>query len=262
MIKTTDSAHLKFMFIVLLLISSGLQASDIAKEKRWANQVVDAIVEGEVVWLNDGSNKFLGIYTEAEENTAKAVIIMHGTGAHPDWPQVVQPLRVGLIEHGWNTLSIQMPVLANEAEHEEYAQLYDEVAPRIDAAIVYLKNTGIKNIVLIGHSQGASMAAYYLSTSKQEIKGFVAIGLSGMAKDVRMNGLRSIEKISVPILDLYGKEDLESVRSSIKQRANAGRAAANNRYSQLEIAGNHFYDGHDQALITAVATWLNKLDNQ
>ncbi len=262
MIKKTYSTHLKFMFIVLLLISSGLQASDIAKEKRWAEQVVDAIMDGEAVWLNDGANKFLAIHTEAEDNATKAVIIMHGTGVHPDWPQVVQPLRVGLIEHGWNTLSIQMPVLANEAEHEEYAPLYDEVAPRIDAAIAYLKKTGIKDIALIGHSQGALMAAYYLSTSKQKIKGFVAIGLSGIAKDVRMNGARSIEKIRLPMLDLYGKEDLEGVRGSIKQRASASKAAANDRYSQLEIAGNHFYDGHDQALVAAVAAWLNQLDSQ
>lgn len=262
MIEKIHGARLKFMFIGLLLMSTCLQASDIAKEKRWADQVVEAIIDGDAIWLNDGNNKFLGIYTEAEEDKAKAVIIMHGTGVHPAWPQVVQPLRVGLIEHGWNTLSIQMPVLANEAEHEEYAPLYDEVAPRIDAAIAYLKKAGVEDIVLIGHSQGASMAAYYLSTSKQKIKGFVAIGLPGMAKDVRMSGIRSIEKIRVPMLDLYGKTDIESVRGSVKQRANASKAAANNRYSQLEIEGNHFYDGHEQALIAAVATWLEKLDSQ
>ena len=262
MIKKICESHFKFIFVVILLISPSLQASDIAKEKRWAEQVVDAIMDGEAVWLNSEGNKFLGIYTKSEEDKAKVVIVMHGTGAHPDWPQVVQPLRVGLIEYGWSTLSIQMPVLANEAEHEEYAPLYDEIAPRIDAAINYLKKAGVKDIALIGHSQGASMAAYYLSTSKQTVKGFVAIGLSGMAKDMRMNGIRSIEKIRVPMLDLYGKEDLAGVRGSVKQRATAGKVAANTRYSQLEIDGNHFYDGHDEALITAVAIWLNKLDSQ
>ena len=61
----------------------------------------------------------------------------------------------------WNTLSIQMPILPNEAEYPEYAPLYDEVAPRINAAIEYLKKNGSKQIVLIGHSQGAAMTAYY-----------------------------------------------------------------------------------------------------
>ncbi|RKZ55324.1 MAG: DUF3530 domain-containing protein, partial [Gammaproteobacteria bacterium] len=157
------------IFVSFFFLAPGVSASDLDKEKRWADQVVDAILDGDAVWLNDGKNNFLGIYTEAEEDKGRAVIVMHGTGIHPDWQQVIQPLRVGLTEDSWNTLSIQMPVLANEAEYIDYAQLYDEVAPRIDAAIKYLKDNGIKEIVLLGHSQGSSMTAYYLrsvNTSK------------------------------------------------------------------------------------------------
>ena len=69
----------------LLTFSFNLYASDLEKEKRWADQVVDAIIDGEAVWLNDGKNNFLGIYTEAEEDKNRAVIVMHGTGIHPDW---------------------------------------------------------------------------------------------------------------------------------------------------------------------------------
>ena len=146
-----------WFFVSILFLSFAVNASDLNKEKRWADQVVESILDGEAVWLNDGNHDFLGIYTEAEENKGRAVIIMHGTGIHPDWQQVIQPLRVSLTEHNWNTLSIQMPILANDAEYLDYAPLYDEVAPRIDAAIKYLKDSGSKDIVLIGHSQGSSM---------------------------------------------------------------------------------------------------------
>lgn len=260
MFKKRCDLYLKLMFVALLSFSPGLQASDLAKEKRWADQVVDAILDGDAVWLNDGANKFLGIYTEAEDDNARAVVVMHGTGVHPDWAQVVQPLRVGLTEHGWNTLSIQMPVLANEAEHEAYAPLYDEVAPRIDAAISYLKKAGVKDIVLIGHSQGASMAAYYLATSKQKVAGFVAIGISGTAKDARMNGIKSIEKIKVAMLDLYGNDDLESVLESVKQRAAAAEKASNKNFRQKKITGNHFYDDNEESLVSAVNGWLEGLN--
>ena len=171
------------LIIMILTFSASALASDLAKEKRWADQVVDALIDGDAVWLNDGSSDFLGIYTEAEEDKGRAVIIMHGTGIHPDWQQVIKPLRVGLIESNWNTLSIQMPILPNEAEYSDYAPLYDEVAPRINAAISYLKENGSKEIVLIGHSQGAAMAAYYLSSSKQDVNGFVAIGMGVYADD-------------------------------------------------------------------------------
>jgi pimeloyl-ACP methyl ester carboxylesterase len=250
----------RLLLVTLLALSFNLHASDLAKEKRWADQVVDAILDGEAVWLNDGSSEFLGIYTEADEDKGRAVIVMHGTGIHPDWQQVVQPLRVGLIEHNWNTLSIQMPILPNEAEYHEYAPLYDEVAPRINAAIEYLKKNGSKQIVLIGHSQGASMTAYYLSTSKQNIKGFVAIGMGAFADDPRMNSIKALEKINIPVLDLYGDDDLEDIMKSVDARAKAAKKARNTSYSQVEVAGsNHFFDGKEEELVEAVAEWLEKL---
>ena len=134
-------------FILSLFYLPIAYASDLAREKRMADEIIDVILDGEAVFLEAEGNKFLSIYTEAEEDNGRAVIVMHGTGIHPDWQQVVQPLRVGLTEHHWNTLSIQMPILPNEAEYEEYAPLYDAVAPRIDAAIKYLKNNGSKEIV-------------------------------------------------------------------------------------------------------------------
>jgi len=249
----------QFLFISLLIIFSNVYASDIAKEKRWADQVVDAIMDGDALWLNDGSHDFLSIYLEAEESKGKSVIIMHGTGVHPDWAQVVQPLRVALAENNWNTLSIQMPVLANDADHLDYAPLYDEVAPRIDAAIKYLKENGSNDIVLIGHSQGSTMAAYYLASTKQDIIGFVAIGLSAFGKDMRMNGVKSLEKIHLPVLDLYAKEDLQSILDSTHLRALAAKKAANQNFTQLQIEGNHFYDGYEDSLIKTVADWIKTI---
>jgi len=177
--------------------------------------------------------------------------------------QVIQPLRVELTRHNWNTLSIQMPILPNEAEYPEYAPLYDEVAPRVDAAIEYLKNHGSIDIVLIGHSQGAAMTAYYLSKSKQDVKGFVAIGMAALANDPRMNSILSLQNIYVPVLDLYGDDDLDKVMMSIDERAAAAKKADNKHYTQVEIAGsNHFFDGKDDELVEAVGGWLETLPEQ
>jgi len=249
----------KLLFAAVIAISFNSLASDLAKEKRWADQVVDAILDGEAIWLDDGTSKFLGIYTEAGNDEGRAVIVMHGTGIHPDWQQVVQPLRVGLTEHDWHTLSIQMPILANEAEYSDYAPLYDEVAPRINAAIGYLRDNGINTIILIGHSQGAAMTAYYLSSSKQNTDGFVAIGMGAYADDPRMNSIKALEKIKTPVLDIYGDDDLEAVMKSVKARAEAASQAGNSDYTQVEVeASNHFFDGSEEALIEAVAAWLEK----
>ncbi|MDT8283466.1 MAG: DUF3530 family protein [Gammaproteobacteria bacterium] len=249
----------QILVVFLVTLSFTVNASDLAKEKRWSDQVVDGIIEGDAVWLNDASHDFLGIYTGAETDKNRAVIIMHGTGVHPDWQQVIQPLRVGLTQHDWNTLSMQMPILANEAEYADYAPLYDEVAPRINAAIKMLRDKGQQTIVLIGHSQGAAMVAYYLANTRQQLNGFVAIGLASLADDPRMDSIKALENIHIPVLDLYASEDLDSILKSAGQRASAAKKATNKQYTQLQIKGNHFYDGQDKILVETVANWLDKI---
>ncbi|MET0029146.1 MAG: DUF3530 family protein [Candidatus Thiodiazotropha sp.] len=247
----------RFILIVLLCTSPWVVASDLAKEKRWAEQIVDALIDGEAVWLNDGATDFLGIYTEAEEDKGQAAIILHGTGVHPDWQQVVKPLRVELPGRGWHTLSIQMPVLANEADYKEYVPLYPEVNPRIDAAIAYLHEQGIKRIVLIAHSQGATMGAYYLRTHPEGFAGFVSIGMSGNFGSDVQDGVRSLGMMNLPVLDLYGSDDLEGVMNSVEQRA---QAASKLTFTQQKVDGaSHFFDGKETELVEIVSDWLEQL---
>jgi len=251
-------------FVLMIFISAPLLASDLAKEQRWADQIVDFIIDGEAEWLTVNNHKILSIYTEAQ--TAKVIggaIIIHGSGVHPNWEEIVQPLRTALPEKGWSTLSIQMPVLANDADHSEYANTFDEVPPRINAAIKFLKQKNINNIVIIAHSLGSTMSAYYLSTNKNHgIKAFVAVGMPGPDKsdpnkDKRMNNLHSIKSIHIPMLDLYGSKDLESVKNSADARKQS--AQKNAHYSQMVTQGaNHFYTGKNTELINTVTHWLDK----
>ena len=248
----------RIVVVVFFLLSSLVHASDLAKEKRWADQVVDALLDGEAVYLNDGRTDFLAIETESEDAGSRAAIVMHGTGVHPNWPTVVQPLRVRLTEAGWHTLSIQMPVLANEAEHAEYAAIYDWVPGRIDAAVDYLREKGIDTVVLAAHSQGATMSSYYLSRNPSSASAFVAIGMGATQKDSHVNSAKSLESINIPVLDLYGSEDLPGVLDTADKRKRS--AAHNQGYRQLVIDGaGHFFDNENDELIEAISQWLDSL---
>lgn len=253
--KTTHKLLSLFILWTLPLAVSG---SDLEKEKRWSEQIVDALLVGEAVTLDAGGTAFLGIYTEAENgDTERAAIVAHGIGAHPDWPDVVYPLRSELPTHGWSTLSIQMPILANDAAAEAYAPLFDEVAPRIDAAVKFLKDKGAKTVVLIAHSMGAAMGAAYLAAGDRPIDGFVAVGLSVNTADEKMNSALALEKIKTPMLDLYGSRDLETVLASVDTRARAARKADNPDYRQERIEGaDHFFAGSENLLVRTVYGWL------
>ena len=89
---------------------------DWQREQRLDAQTRDAILDGEPVDLKANGRTFHAIDMEADADEPRgAVILAHGRGFHPDWHQVVGPLRVSLAEAGWRTLSIQMPVLEKNA---------------------------------------------------------------------------------------------------------------------------------------------------
>ena len=142
----------RLMLLSLLgMLMGGLQASDLEREQRLKDQIIDAIFDGEPEMLSADGHEFLTIYTEADDARG-AVIIMHGRGFHPDWADAINPLRVGLVDHGWNTLSIQMPVLEKTAKYYDYVPIFDEAIPRIDAAIDFLRQQGNDKVILIAHS--------------------------------------------------------------------------------------------------------------
>ena len=209
--------------------------------------------------MKTGETAFLGLYAEASEGPGdRAVILLHGIGAHPDWPEVINPLRSYLPDQGWATFSIQMAILANDATLQAYAPLFDEVAPRVDAAIRFLEDKGSKSIVLIGHSLGASMAVTYLAGGdRPAIRGLVVIGMGAAGGDEKMSGILALEKIRVPVLDIYGSRDLETVLDSVKARHKASRVAENPDYRQLQVEGaDHFFVGLEDPLNRRIYGWL------
>ena len=248
----------KWVVCLLFALSASVQASDLEKEQRWREQIVDALIEGEAVDLNDGRSDFLAIHTESEGDGSMAAIVMHGSGVHPNWPTVVYPLRTRLPAKGWQTLSIQLPVLRNEAEYTEYLPLFPEATPRIEAAIAFLKEKGAEKIVLIAHSLGSRMTAYSLASKPQPVAGFVAIGMPGRSGEGNDNSLGQISKITIPMFDLSGSEDLPEVVETTAARQQAG--AANPKYVQQVIEGaDHFFEGEEDQLMAAVEAWLQTL---
>lgn len=234
-------------------------SSDLGKEQRWRDQIVDSLMDGDAVDLTADGVTFLGLYTEADEGTGRAAIIVHGIGVHPNWPQVVYPLRTSLPAHGWSTLSVQMPVLPNEASDADYALLMDEVAPRLDAAVAYLKEQGANKVAIVAHSLGATMANDYLANHPDAAIAFVAIGMSTGGKHAGRDNAELLGKIEVPVLDLYGQNDLEPVVSGAAERAAA--AAGNPGYHQAQVPNaGHFFDGQEEELTKIVGQWLGDVD--
>lgn len=248
-----------YVFLLFLLWSFPLQATDSEREQRWIDQTVDLIFDGEPVYLEAEKHRFLGIYTESDTESAKGMIVLHGTGFHPDWEQVVRPVRVNMTTHGWNTLSIQLPLLEKSAAYEDYIPLYPEVPARLVAATNFLLQKDITTIVVVAHSQGATMASYYLAQNQHDIKAFVAIGMSAQHSQRNINSAESLKSITIPVLDIYGSRDFPTVLETAEKRREG--ASENTQFSQIIIKdAYHFFDdsNHEKKLIATVALWLDQ----
>lgn len=237
------------LITLLLLFTATTHAADYAREKKWADEVVPAIVTGDPVYLEAGSeHKFLTLFTPVP-NAKAAVIVVHGMGVHPDW-NLIGALRNGLSDAGYATLSIQMPVLGSSAKPEDYPSTFPEAAQRLEAAIAFLQAKGYGKIAIVSHSMGSRMTDYYLEHTQQPpIAAWAAIGLSG-----DYAGLRHAP---FPVLDLYGENDLPAVLKSAPARKAALKSIPGAR--QVMAPGtDHFFDGKDTALVTYVQEFLDR----
>lgn len=237
------------LFILLLTLLASVQwvqASDRAREQRWADEILPAVLDGDPVWLQQGDgHKFLGLFSAAAKPRG-VVILVHGMGVHPDWG-VIGPLRTRLVEPGYSTLSIQMPVQDAAAVPGDYVETFPEASERIAKAVAWLKDKGYTKIAIVSHSLGGRMArSYFIANKASPVKAWVALSM----------GFDDFKGISVPVLDLYAEQDHQPV---LKIVAAHKRTLLNPASAQRMLPGTgHFYEGKESEAVGLVREWLDK----
>lgn len=270
---------LRVSLLLLLAFPPAVPAastSNLEREKNWAEQIGDFLVAGEAIRLEASGVRFLALYTKPREtvvqgrtdngaegrNTAtRGIILLHGRGVHPAWG-FIDTLRVDLAEAGWHTLSLQLPILDQDVKFAEYGKTFPEALQRIDAGVRYLREKGVKQIVLVGHSSGANTAVTYAAEHpKASLVGLTVIGLTTEPAGNRyMQSAPQLEKLKLPILDIFGSEDLPVVLDTASARAAAAKKAGNSGYTQVRVKGaNHFFTDRYDSLRTRLGEWLTTL---
>ena len=258
--------HNKRVSLLIALLLAGFLSSQVAaqttsnlkREKNWADQVVDAVVVGEPVWFSARRHKFLALYAPPAQPGNRGVILIHGRGVHPAWG-FIDTLRADLAEAGFHTLSLQMPILAADSPFGAYGKTFPEAFERVDAGIQYLKTKGAGRVVLLGHSTGAMTAVAYVAKHPQApVTGIVAIGLTTFPSGPdSMQPAIMLKSVHVPVLDIYGSNDLHEVLSYTEARRTAAQAAGNKGYRAVRVAdANHFFTDQYEALKKQIVEWL------
>jgi alpha/beta superfamily hydrolase len=238
---------LSLFVAALALPALGQPALDDAREERWAQEIMPALVVGDAVWLATPSRpKVLALLTEPSTAAKGAVVVVHGLGVHPDFG-IAGALRTQLADAGFTTLSVQMPVLTAGASRDDYAIALPAAGERIGAAIAWLRGRGATKIALVAHSVGATMAnAYLAEPGTGAIGAFVPLGmLVAFAAPPRE-----------PVLDVIAENDLPPVAAAARGRAD--RLPKDRCSRQLTIAGaDHYFESRQKELSAAIASFLD-----
>lgn len=95
-----------------------------------AADLLRQLPSAEVVNLTAGPDDFVALWRPANVGAAKGVIILlPGEGESADWPRGIGPLRRGLPDYGWHTLSLSLPDsprAISAAAPEEPAELVEQ----------------------------------------------------------------------------------------------------------------------------------------
>ena len=231
-----------------LLSLAQQQPSDYAREKRWADEIVPAIVAGEAVWLEaPRTQKFLGIYTEAK-NAKGAIVLAHGLGVHPDYG-VIGELRTRLADAGYTTLSVQMPILAADAPDARYPVLFWEADARFAGALTFLRSKHYDKVWLVSHSMGSRMANHYISAHPQvPLAGWISLSISS-------GDIGPFKKIRFPVYDIYAEHDLEAVLQGAPRRAETLKRVRGS--SQAMVFGaDHYFGRKEKDLVSLIRLLL------
>lgn len=256
-----------FLMFLLLPISAISAANEL--EDKWSSLLKQKLFDKERVVLKAADKEFIGLYLE--QTTGKpqgGLIILHGRGVHPNWNQVIKPLRENLPKHGWSTLSIQLPVLETDRPLLAHASLFDAAVTRIQAAIAFMKSKKILNIGIVGYELGATMGAYALKQmANSDIKAYVGISMISTRKNKTLDASLSLALVKTPVLDIYADQDSQEILAGVVERtpliyqqygANSNITDPNKlRYRQVSLDGaSHSYNGYEDLLIKRIDSWL------
>jgi acetyl esterase/lipase len=253
--RTTQRARLGGLFAFCALVASApapAEGPDYAREKRWADQTVPGIFVGDVEWLTQkNGHRFLALYTVAKKPRG-AVIVAHGRGWSPDY-ELYGMLRTKIADAGYTTLSIQLPVLPSTAILGLYIPLYPDARERFQLAVDFLKAKGYRNIAIVSHSLGATMANQYLiRTEDKSVGAWVFVGI--------LQGLEEMYRIHIPVLDVFGSKDWDVTRWGAEERLK--QLEKDPGSGQVVVPGaQHFFEDHEDELVRIVVGFLDRSFN-
>lgn len=253
------SALLHHLVLIAVLTLSPLAGAMDAATTRQLEAVwrSAADLDGEAVTLAVGDESPLAIFRAHAAGTALGgVVLVHGPWTNADSIEVIRPLRLGLAEAGWDTLSIQLPGVRAHNAAADWQAMAPQIDAHLNAALDWLGQRERENRVIVALGESAAIALRFAATRPAEQLSAVVM-ISSPAKLDDQATRDALEKLARPVLDLYAQRDLRPVTDNAGRRAAAAQAAGLNGYTQRQITGALAgFAGLESMLLQVTRAWL------
>ena len=229
---------------------------DTQRELMIYKQNLNEIFDGDHYYQNYLYGRFSSIKIY-NENFETAILYLHGRGLNPNEQNLAFPIRTTMSDT-YNTYSIQLPVLKKGSTYYEYERIFYDSDERIKSTIEHILNNN-KKLIIIAHSCGVHMLMSYIRKYElpPQITSLVVIGSGAVDKGQRLINPYPYNKISVPILDIYGENDFSLVLSRSKDRREYIKEISS-KSKQIEIKlSNHYHNDNSSEIIDQVKKWLS-----
>lgn len=240
--------------IASLVLLTSAASADLLTSQRMQREITEAgDLQGEVIELQTKDGPFLAIHRPRQRGPARGgIVLLHDRLNNADSEEAIRPLRLGLAEAGWDTLSLQLAV---EPRSTVAGQDTDGVsAMRLDAGMAWLKARDIDKLVLLAQGDRASLALQWATAQRtQELRALILLSapLAPPSDDLR-NSLRALD---LPVLDIYAERDYPPVLATAPNRSMLGTDNPAYRQRALAEAPGGFF-GAEQELIDSIRAWL------
>lgn len=210
--------------------------------------------------LKSDDSSFLTLYrAPISSDVQGCVILIPSDNEHPDWPDVISPIRNALPKHSWCTLSLEIPDIVKRATAVNIKTKADETTPakegttlslpnqnivfdRISAAINDAKSKNINHFVLLGYGTGGAYALHYLSQNQASADALILIDIVTPKGTPPYQLAKNISLINHPILDYYAEQS-ERQKTFALWRKQAANARSNQDPSLAYIQLDELNDG-------------------
>ncbi|WP_191601043.1 DUF3530 family protein [Marinomonas algicola] len=230
----------------------------------------------EIETIESPNDAFLGLFRESTTGDPQGcILLLHGNNEHPDWPQVISPIRNSLIDNSWCTLSIEIPDTTKRFElpslpnRENATGNSDEntstqpqegektlpneeiVFNRIELARQHLQEKGYNRLVFLGHGSGGAYALKYAVDNA--ISGSALLLIEPVSptpfSDYEIAEL--IEVVRLPVLDYYfDTHDKNNRFAQYRLSASKKRVSKSDAYIQIKAPKNRRYGALGEKRLT------------